>query len=154
MMGGSCVASSPFAAGERADVRFFLFGDPQDVAGQSLNRGSLYDADDTVSASLVLGDGISVSASWSFVIPEKSQKDRIHITSDTGSLEFSVFSFETIRLHSLQGIEEYDTIQPEHIQMPFIQSILHDIRGTGRCPSDGQSGAITSRVMDQLCSCS
>jgi len=40
--------------------------------------------------------------------------------------------------------------QPEHIQMPFIQTIVDQLRGKGTCPSTGRSAAVTSKVMDDI----
>jgi hypothetical protein len=40
--------------------------------------------------------------------------------------------------------------KPEHIQQPHIQSIVDQLNGAGRCPSDGSSAARTSWVMDQI----
>jgi predicted dehydrogenase len=133
------------------DILFYIFGDPVQVSGHALNRGRLYEADDTVTASLVLGDGIALSAGWSFVTPVSLQKDRIVVTGEHGSLSFSVFSFETIRMRTRKGTEEYDTVQPDHIQMPFIENMVAELQGHGHCPSNGHTGAVTSKVMDQIC---
>ena len=93
-----------------------------------------------------------LSGSWSFVAPEPDCKDRIEVTGEKGRLEFSVFSFDPVRL-DLEGEQEtYSTIQPEHIQMPLIQSIVDELKDAGTCPSTGQTGAVTSKVMDQISS--
>ena len=134
------------------DILFYIFGDPVQVRGTALNRGGLYEADDTLTASLVLGEGIPLSAGWSFVIPEFSQKDQVMVTGEQGSLSFSVFSFDPINLHTPASPEEFNTLQPEHIQQPFIRDMVEEIQGTGRCPSTGETAAVTSLVMDRICS--
>jgi hypothetical protein len=85
------------------------------------------------------------------VVPPSQHKDRVEVSGTKGSLSFSIFSFESIRLH-LEGEEEsFSSERPEHIQMPLIRSVLEDLRGIGVCPSTGSTGAVTSQVMDQIC---
>jgi len=133
------------------DIIFYLFGDPLHVTGQSMNRGGIYKADDTVGAVLTLPHQIQLCASWSFISPESFLKDRVVITGEKGQLSFSVFSFEPISL-IVDAKEELISISPpEHIQMPMIQSIVNEIKGIGSCPSTGKTGAVCSQVMDQIC---
>jgi predicted dehydrogenase len=133
------------------DIIFYIFGDPVHVTGHSLNRGGLYKADDTVGAVITLPGQIQFTGRWSFVTPEPFRKDRVVITGEKGQLSFSVFSFEPIWL-LLDGKEQWiDIPPPEHIQMPLIQSIVSELNGTGSCPSTGKTGAVCSRVMDQIC---
>lgn len=133
------------------DIIFYLFGDPLHVTGQALNKGGLYKADDTVGAVITLPEQVQLTGSWSFVSPQAFQKDRVVVTGEKGQLEFSVFSFEPVSLR-IDGKEEHFSIKPpEHIQMPMIQSIVHELNGIGACPSTGKSGALCSLVMDQIC---
>ena len=133
------------------DIIFYFFGNPLHVTGQSLNRGGIYKADDTVGAVITLPLHIQLCASWSFISPEPFLQDRVVITGEKGLLSFSVFSFEPISL-IVNGKEELIGISPpNHIQMPMIQSIVNELKGTGSCPSSGKTGAVCSQVMDQIC---
>ncbi|MCP4310599.1 MAG: Gfo/Idh/MocA family oxidoreductase [Bacteroidetes bacterium] len=132
------------------DIIFFLFGNPVNVTGHSLNTGGFYEADDTVGALITLTGKIMLNGSWSFITPEPQRTDRVEITCEMGRLSFSVFSFESIRL-TFEGKDEViDIPPPEHIQMPLITSIVNEMNGKGHCPSTGISAALTSRVMDQI----
>lgn len=132
------------------DIIFFIFGNPVKVSGHSLNTGQLYQADDTVAAVITLPEQVQLTGSWSFVTPEALTSDRVEITGEKGRLSFSVFSFEPILL-SLDGNEEsFSITPPEHIQMPMIQSIVDELMGKGSCQSTGITGAVSSKVMDQL----
>jgi 1,5-anhydro-D-fructose reductase (1,5-anhydro-D-mannitol-forming) len=133
------------------DIIFYLFGDPVNVTGRSLNRTGLYKADDVVSTSITLPGEILLTGSWIFVTPEPFTKDRIVINGEKGSLSFSVFSFEAIALNVGSKKESFSITPPEHIQMPLIQSIVSELLGKGSCPSTGKTGAICSQVMDQIC---
>jgi 1,5-anhydro-D-fructose reductase (1,5-anhydro-D-mannitol-forming) len=133
------------------DILFHIFGDPVRVEGLSVNRGGLYEADDTVSALLELPGGVPVTGSWSFVTLGPFQQDRIEVSGEKGLLSFSIFSFDPIRLNTGGRERKYSSARPEHIQMPLIRSIVDELGGRGTCPSTGLSAQVTSRVMDRIC---
>ncbi|MFH0758731.1 MAG: Gfo/Idh/MocA family oxidoreductase [Bacteroidota bacterium] len=132
------------------DILFYIFGNPVRVEGTSLNKGGLYDAPDTINAMLTLPGDLPVTGSWSFVTPEPFQKDLVEVTGDMGRIRFSVFSFDPVRLLVDEGETVYSITQPEHIQMPLIQTIVNELLGNSTCPSTGKTGSLTSLVMDQI----
>jgi 1,5-anhydro-D-fructose reductase (1,5-anhydro-D-mannitol-forming) len=132
------------------DILFHIFGDPVHATGTTANLGGLYDAADTTGALLTLPGNLQVTGSWSFVTPAPFQKDLVEVTGERGKLLFSIFSFDPVRLVTDQGEATFSPPRPEHIQMPLIRSIVDDLNGTGTCPSTGKTGAVTSRVMDQI----
>lgn len=130
------------------DILFRIFGDPLEVTGKAGNIGGLYDADDTLSATLLLPGQVLVTGSWNFVTPKAFTKDLVEVVGEKGKLKFGIFSFKPILLCTGDHKETLATIQPEHIQMPHIQSIVSELNGRGSCPATGTSSALTSRVMD------
>ena len=132
------------------DILFHIFGDPLEVSGKASNIGGLYAAEDTLSATLVLPGNIMVTGSWNFVTPEPFTKDLVEVVGEKGKLKFSIFSFKPIILCMGDHKETMATIQPEHIQMPHIQSIVSELNGRGHCPATGKTSAVTSRVMDAI----
>lgn len=132
------------------DILFYIFGDPLEVSGKACNVGGLYIPEDSLSASLLLPNKVLVSGSWSFLAAEAHQKDRIEVMGEKGKLDFSIFSFESILLTIGDQAELLSTVQPEHIQMPLIQSIVSELHGQGKCPSTGKTAAVTSRAMDTI----
>jgi predicted dehydrogenase len=132
------------------DIVFYIFGDPLGAVGQKSNLGGLYPPEDTVTASIRLQGDLLVSGNWSFISPEAFVQDRIYVTGEKGTLEFSVFSFDPITLKLGNEVKNLSPKGPEHIQQPLIQSIVSEMLGEGRCPSTGETAAITSLVMDQI----
>ncbi len=132
------------------DILFYLFGDPVKAFGHPTNLAGLYDPEDTLTASLVLPGQLMVTASWSFITPEPYDKDLVEIIGEKGKVKFSVFSFKPITLVSDGKHQTISPVQPEHIQMPLITTIVGEMRGEGQCPSTGETAAVTSRVMDQI----
>lgn len=134
------------------DILFYLFGNPVRVTGLKSNVGGLYDPEDTVGATLVLHNDLLVSGSWNFVTPEPYRQDLVEVIGEEGRLEFSIFSFKPIALIRGGEKETFATLQPEHIQMPLISTIVSQLNGKGTAPSTGRSAEITSRAMDEILS--
>jgi predicted dehydrogenase len=132
------------------DIIFFLFGDPLSATGRAANLAGIYEPEDTVSAVVHLPGELLLTGNWSFVVPEAHQSDRVRITGEHGTLSFSIFSFEPIHLEIRGKSGTISAATPEHIQMPFIQSIVDQLTGTGTCPSTGKTAALTSRVMEEI----
>jgi len=130
------------------DILFLIFGDPLEVSGKVNNVGGLYETEDTLSATLLLPGQVLLTGSWNFVTPEPFTKDLVEVVGEKGKLKFSIFSFKPMTLSTGLRKETKATIQPQHIQMPHIQSIVSELNGTGRCPATGETAAVTSRVMD------
>jgi len=130
------------------DIIFHIFGDPLEVEGKAINQGGLYTPEDMVSATLLLPDKVMVTGSWNFITPEPFTKDQVEVIGEKGKLKFSIFTFKPMTLFTGTHQETLATIQPEHIQLPHITSIVSELNGTGRCPATGESSAICSRAMD------
>jgi predicted dehydrogenase len=132
------------------DILFFLFGDPVSVTGSTANLSGIYTPEDTVTALVRFPGDLLLTGNWSFVIPETQQRDRVYVTGDSGTLSFSIFSFEPIRLEISGEASTVSMETPEHIQMPFIQTIVDELTGKDTCPSTGITAAVTSRAMDEI----
>jgi 1,5-anhydro-D-fructose reductase (1,5-anhydro-D-mannitol-forming) len=135
------------------DILFYLFGDPLSVTGNASNLSGIYEPEDTVTALIQLSGDLLLSGNWSFVVPEVYQRDRVCVTGENGTLSFSIFSFEPIRLDIQGDVSTISVEQQEHIQMPFIQTIVNELTGKGVCPSTGITAAVTSRAMDEILGC-
>jgi len=132
------------------DILDFLLGEISDATGYSENLGHYYEVKDTVSASFRFESGILGTGLWCFVGTEESRQDKITITGKNGEIRFNTFEFKPIELVTPDGIQFLETSSPEHIQQPLIQTIVDELRGTGKCPSTGISGSRTSKIMDMI----
>ena len=130
------------------DILFHIFGDPLEVSGKATNVAGMYEPEDTLSAALMLPGNLMVTGSWNFVTPTAFHKDLVEVVGEKGKLDFGIFSFQPIVLDTGDHKETIATIQPEHIQMPLITSIVSELNGQGHCPSTGRTAQITSEVMD------
>lgn len=132
------------------DILDFLLGEITDAKGFSANLGQFYEVKDTISAILKFKSGVIGSGRWCFVTSAQTDVDSIIVTGTNGEIRFSTFAFSPILLLSDTVSESFDIPSPEHIQQPLIQTIVDELRGVGKCPSTGVSGARTSRVMDLI----
>lgn len=132
------------------DVMDFLLGPVADAHGTAVNRAGLYEAPDTVCASMRFASGVAASGLWQYAANPVSACDRIRIAGTGGHVDFSTFSFEPVELVTPAGTARFNLPAPRHIQMPMIESIVTELQGHGRCPSTGETAARTSRVMDMI----
>ena len=130
------------------DVLDYFFGQISEVYGIFSNRKGLYEAEDTVASSFKFENGIVGTGLWSFVSDERSKTDRIQITGESGSILFSAFDFTPIILKTKDKTLEFRPGNPENIQYHLIKDVVEDLQGIGKSPSNGISGARTSKVMD------
>jgi predicted dehydrogenase len=135
-------------ASHQIDLLDFLFGPIATADGRSFNRGGLYEAEDTVFATMELENNLIAQGSWCFVVNPQSQCDTFEITGSEGRISFSSFHFEPIRVERKEVRQEYLPSNPENIEYNLIKSVVEELQGTGKCPSTGLNGARANRVMD------
>ncbi len=132
------------------DVLDFILGPIVAAHGVGENRGGLYAVEDTVSACFKFKNGALGSGLWSFVAAESCRTDTVQLFGTLGSIRFSTFAFTPIVVDAGKVSGEYLPPNPEHIQFHLIEAIVAELRGQGRSPSDGDSAARTSWVMDSI----
>jgi predicted dehydrogenase len=130
------------------DFLDFLFGPIVEVQGIAANRGGLYDAEDTVTATWRHDSGVLGSGSWCFVAG--AGVDQVEIVGSAGRIAFEFFTDAPLRLSTLAGTRELGIANPAHVQQPLIQSIVDELNGIGECPATAASAARTSLVADTI----
>ena len=137
-------------APHQLDLLQHYFGCIIEAKGYTSNRGGLYDAEDTISACFRFDNGLVGSGSWCFVADESARVDRIEIIGDKGMLCFSVFTYQPIVLDDAMGRHEFTIPNPEHVQQPLIENIVHHLQKKDICTCDGISATPTNWVMDRI----
>ena len=127
-----------------------LFGVITEARGIRANRGGLYEAEDTVSACFEFENGLPGSGSWCFVAHESAREDRIDLVGDRGSVSFSVFDFQPIRLHTSYGEESIAVPNPPVVQAPIIKSVVEHLQGIGVCECTSVSATPVNWVLDRI----
>ncbi len=137
-------------ASHQFDYLDFVFGPVVEVKGIARNMGGLYEAEDVVSAAFSFQSGVTGTGSWNFVAAKGSEEDVIEISGTKGKLVFSSFLHGDVRLVTADGAESFSFQNPENIQYNLIGQVVNELRGKGKCASNGVSAARTNRVLEQV----
>lgn len=130
------------------DLLDFYFGPIMEVWGRADRFGWNYRVEDAVVMAFRHDSGVQGVARWHFTADR--QVDRVEIEGTEGTIGFPTFGPEPVQLCSRRGTENFDIRHPDAIQQPFIQTIVDQLEGRGRCPSTGESAARTTGVMEQV----
>ena len=74
----------------------------------------------------------------------------IEIIGEKGSLSFSVFNYDPIRLVTSEGTENIVVPNPPYVQLPIIKSVIEDLQGFGLCTCTSVSATPVNWVMDRI----
>lgn len=134
------------------DIVDFFLGPIEEVTGGALNGGTPFAVEDTVGMKFRTSGGAQGIGAWRFGVAER--EDQVVVEGERGRLRLSTFGNEPVELRLGFGddarTERFDLPNPPHIQQPFIQGIVDELRGV-RAPSpNGVSAARTSAVMDTV----
>lgn len=130
------------------DFLDYLFGPIEKVQGIALNQAGRYAAEDTVAASFSLAGGIVGVGVWSANAPV--DQDTTEIVGELGRIRYSCLDNRSITLETAEGMREITIEHPAHVQQPLIQTMVDELNGEGKCPSTGETGARTTRVIDRI----
>ena len=137
-------------ASHQLDYLEYLLGAIKSTQGMARNQADLYQADDIVVANFEFASGVLGSGTWCFTLNPEQRIDETQIIGSKGKISFAFFNDSPIRVETAEGIVEYPIPYPENVQQPFIESIVRELRGEGKCPSSGVSGARANALMDQI----
>ncbi len=129
------------------DLLDWFFGPAVEAHGVAMNTGGAYAAEDVVSASMAFASGVAGTGVWNFNAPHTH--DEIVVTGTAGEVRTPVFGDADVLLARDGRVERFPFERPPHVHQPLVQAIVDELRGRGRAPSTGESGARTSWVMDR-----
>jgi predicted dehydrogenase len=135
-------------ASHKLDILDYILGPIKDAYGITANQAGLYKAEDIVSASLKFESGVIGSGIWCFSSYKKI--DEIIIAGDRGSIRFGCFNFSPIALNNEKGDFRFELKPPQTIQYQLINSIVLELQGKGKSPSNCYTGIRTTLVMDKI----
>jgi predicted dehydrogenase len=77
-------------------------------------------------------------------------QDHTEIVGTKGTIGYATFGTGPVTLVADGSARELPVSFPHHIQQPLIQTVVDALNDRGECPSTGESGARTTRVMDAI----
>lgn len=131
------------------DILDYLLGPLGAVSGVARNVSGLNPTvEDSVALSFTAGGAPGV-ACWNFA--SEVEQDLIQIHGTEGTLSFSTFGDDPIRLTRGTKVDEFPFARPAHVHSGLVETIVSELTGGNlKCPSTGESAARTSRVMDDV----
>jgi predicted dehydrogenase len=137
-------------APHQLDIMDYFFGPIVEASGRCANQAGWYSVEDIVCSHFRFGNGVLGTGTWCFSVNLNKPLDRIEILGSDGLMTFATFDGSPITLRTSSGVKEYDTLCPNPIQMPLIETIVAELQGESQCPSTGVTAARTNKVMEQI----
>lgn len=137
-------------ASHQFDFLEFVFGPVKSATGFARNQAGLYEADDIVVANFEFESGVLGKGSWCYTIHKNQREDQAQIVGSKGRITFSFFEKFDIKIETTEGTETINIPYPAHVQQPLIGLIVKELRGEGKCPSNGDTGARANLIMDWI----
>lgn len=137
-------------ASHQFDLLEFLLGPIGSASGISRNQAGLYEADDLVVATFAFASGVLGTGSWCFTVNPEQRMEQTQLIGSRGKLTFSFFENFVITVDTEAGSEILHVPFPDHVQQPLIELIVQDLRGEGKSPSTGETGARSSMLLDWI----
>jgi predicted dehydrogenase len=143
------------AVGHTLDILDFILGPIAAVRAFADNQAGAYPPEDVVTVAYRFAGGAYGSGAWCFAADCDDEWNEI--VGSAGRIRFSTFPPLAppsgrppvpIRLMRGDAVEEFAVADPPYTHQPLIQSIVDEINGTGRCPSNGETAARTARVIE------
>ena len=139
-------------ASHQFDILEYLFGEIKYAKGIARNQAQLYKADDIVVANFEFENGVVGNGSWCYTINKEQRTEQGQLIGSKGKITFSFFEAKPIKVETVECVKEYEAPYPEHVQQPLLETIVKQLRGEGKCPSTGETGARANLIMDYIVS--
>jgi predicted dehydrogenase len=130
------------------DLLDHLLGPVTACSGVAATVGGDQRAEDLVAGTFTFASGVHGVGLWLFDAAESL--DEVEIVGTGGTLRFSSFGQEPLRLDTPAGARRIDAPYPDPVQLPLVQTVVDALVGRGECPSTGRTALRTSRVVDTL----
>jgi predicted dehydrogenase len=143
------------AVGHTLDILDFILGPIASVRAFADNQAGAYPPEDIVTAAFRFASGVYGSGAWCFAADCDDEYNEI--VGATGRIRFSTFPPLSppagrppvpIRIMRGDTVEEIPIADPPFVHQPLIQTIVDEMNGQGRCPSNGETAARTARVLE------
>lgn len=130
------------------DILDYIIGEIEDVKSIVSNQGNLYDVEDMVSVTWKFKNGVHGIGKWCFTAFEDI--DKVEIVGNLGKIIFSCFDDTPVKVYKNNFYEEYNYESPEHIQQPYIQSIVNELLDIGKHEGSLESSIRSQYIADKV----
>ena len=137
-------------APHQLDLMIYFFGEVDKATGLSTNQSGLYNADDTVSGSILFKNKIVFNGQWCFTAPEIEKTEYCEIVGTNGKIKFSIFDKFDIEITKGEDkqVISFDPLQ--HVQQPMIQKVVAYFLNQSANPCSAEEGVIVMELMEKM----
>lgn len=136
-------------APHQLDILTWLLGDPVSYSGIAVNQAGFYEAEDTVTGTILFPNDVLFTGNWCFTVPQNLKQDCCEIIGEKGMIKFEVFGNRFV-VKTENGIESYDFEHPEHIQQPMIEKVVNYFLDKRDNPCPASEALKSLRVMEEF----
>lgn len=137
-------------ASHQFDYLEYVLGPIKTASGIARNQAGLYQADDIVVANFEFESGVLGTGTWCYTVNKEQRIEETELIGSKGKISFSFFTMNLIKVETEAGVVEYTIPAPTNIQQPLIESIVNELRGGGKSPSTGETGARSNMILDWI----
>ncbi|GAB4043547.1 Gfo/Idh/MocA family protein [Spirosoma litoris] len=137
-------------ASHQFDYLEYVLGPIKTASGIARNQAGLYQADDIVVANFEFESGVLGTGTWCYTVNKEQRIEETELIGSKGKITFSFFTMNLIKVETEAGSVEYTIPAPTNIQQPLIESIVNELRGGGKSPSTGETGARSNMILDWI----
>ncbi len=138
-------------APHQLDLMLTWFGQPEKVAGFSMNQQNIYPANDIVNGMIQFKNGVQFRGVWAFNVSDADSMDRCIIYGSKGSVLFSLFGDEVI-VKTGNSTENYRFPAIPHVQQPMIQATVEYFLDQGVNPCPIEDAILGMEIMEEFTS--
>jgi predicted dehydrogenase len=135
-------------APHQLDLMIYFFGNVKKASGIAYNQGNYYNADDIVQGSIVFENGALFNGVWSFTVAPPATKDLCEVIGTNGSLSFSIFKHDQLRVIIDGDIKEETFSVPQHVQQPMIEQVVKYFLNESANPCSAEDGVEVMRLIE------
>ena len=130
------------------DILTFFFGDIVNVNGIAKNYGNYYEVDDTVESIFEFENGVIGNGFWCYV--SDRNVDEIIIYGTEGTITTEGLGYGDVFI-SKNGVDEVISFEvPEHVAMPYQQSIVNELLGIEKSNANTKSAINITKITDEI----
>lgn len=137
-------------ASHQFDFLEYVLGPIKTATGIARNQAGLYQADDIVVANFEFESGVLGTGTWCYTVNKEQRIEETQLIGSKGKISFSFFEKFFINVETEEGTVDYTIPFPEHVQQPLIELLVNDLRGEGKSPSTGETGARANAILDMI----
>ena len=147
------------------DLIDWFFGPIKDVSAHVSNFSGLYDAEDTVTASMVTDRGVHVTGLWSYACAETKDIMKVYgthgtadirpMSNDNGDIDCYFYFRGGDGRGGISGgsfFNNYSDVKhsPKYVHSGLIGAIMEEVTGGPKCIANWENGLRAMRVQDKI----